>query len=153
MKSIELKNIIREEVRKVLKEKAASQAQQQAAGIALSYKRGELPASKLRDAGKAMAKMSEKELEKIAGTKHKELPKKVEKKKEMSESAYALDAALSLPEFLTGVGLAVGAAVVAYREAFGEKMSPADVKSGAMTAALDSKTPEEKQSFFSKLFK
>jgi hypothetical protein len=58
-----------------LEEKAVSQAQQQAAGIALAAKRkGEKPAGK--GAAASMAKMSTKELEKYAGTKHKGLPKK-----------------------------------------------------------------------------
>ena len=84
MKKSELAQIIREEIQNVLKEKAVSQAQQQAAGIALAVKKGDVPASKLRDAGKAMVKMSTKELEKLAGTPHEGLPKKV--KKEVSEA-------------------------------------------------------------------
>jgi len=77
MKKSELIQIIKEEVKAILKEKAVSQAQQQAAGIALAVKRGDSPTSKLKDAGKAMSKMPEKELEKLAGTKKKALPKKV----------------------------------------------------------------------------
>jgi hypothetical protein len=60
----------------VLAEKAVSKAQQQAAGIALAAKKsGKTPAGK--GASAEMAKMSTKELEKFAGTKHKGLPKKV----------------------------------------------------------------------------
>lgn len=59
-----------------LNEKAESKAQQRAAGIALSAKRGETPKSKLKGPAKEMMKMSTKELEKYAGTKHKGLPKK-----------------------------------------------------------------------------
>jgi len=58
----------------VLAEKAVSKAQQQAAGIALAAKRK----GKKATGGKAsaeMGKMSTKELEKFAGTKHKGLPK------------------------------------------------------------------------------
>lgn len=56
-------------------EKAVSKAQQQAAGVALAAKRkGKKPAGK--GASAEMAKMSTKELEKFAGTKHKGLPKK-----------------------------------------------------------------------------
>jgi hypothetical protein len=56
-------------------EKAVSKAQQQAAGIALAAKRkGETPPGK--GAAAEMAKMSTKELEKYAGTKHKNLPAK-----------------------------------------------------------------------------
>lgn len=55
---------------------AASKAQQQAAGAALAAK--EKGTTKgLKGASKAMAKMSKKELEKIASTKHKGLPKHV----------------------------------------------------------------------------
>ena len=60
----------------VLAEKAVSVAQQQAAGIALAAKKsGKKPAGK--GASAEMSKMSTKELEKFAGTKHKGLPKKV----------------------------------------------------------------------------
>lgn len=62
----------------VVSEKAVSKAQQQAAGVALAAKRkGEKPAGK--GASAEMAKMSTKELEKFAGTKHKGLPAKKEK--------------------------------------------------------------------------
>jgi len=61
----------------LLLEKAVSQDQQQAAGAALAAKRGDIPASSLKGASKEMYKMSEKELEKFAGTKHKGLPTKV----------------------------------------------------------------------------
>jgi hypothetical protein len=58
----------------VLAEKAVSKAQQQAAGIALAAKKsGKTPAGK--GASAEMSKMSTKELEKFAGTKHKGLPK------------------------------------------------------------------------------
>jgi hypothetical protein len=56
-------------------EKAVSKAQQRAAGIALAAKRkGKTPPGK--GAAAEMAKMSTKELEKYAGTKHKGLPAK-----------------------------------------------------------------------------
>jgi hypothetical protein len=58
-----------------IEEKAVSKAQQQAAGAALAAKRGDAPKSKLQGASKEMMKMSTKELEKYAGTKHKGLPK------------------------------------------------------------------------------
>ena len=54
---------------------AKSQAQQKAAGAALSAKRGDTPKSELRGASRQMAKsMSEKELEKMASTKRKGKP-------------------------------------------------------------------------------
>jgi hypothetical protein len=57
-----------------LQEKSVSKAQQQAAGIALAAKRkGEKPKGK--GAAADMAKMSKKDLEDFAGTKHKGLPK------------------------------------------------------------------------------
>jgi hypothetical protein len=60
---------------------AKSQAQQKAAGAALSAKRGDTPKSKLRGASKQMAEsMSEKELDKIASTKRKGKPARAGKK-------------------------------------------------------------------------
>lgn len=48
-------------------------------GLVLAYKRGEIPASKVsKNVKQVAASMSEKELEKYAGTKHKGLPKKAE---------------------------------------------------------------------------
>ena len=68
--------------RKVLEsfiaEAAVSKAQQQAAGAALAAKRGDAPKKGLKGASKEMMKMSTKELEKYAGTKHKGLPKHVD---------------------------------------------------------------------------
>jgi len=61
-----------------IEEKAVSKSQQQAAGAALAAKRGDAPKSSLQGASKEMMKMSTKELEKFAGTKHKGLPKKKE---------------------------------------------------------------------------
>ena len=54
---------------------AKSQAQQKAAGAALSAKRGETPKSKLKGASKQMeASMSEQQLEEFAHTKRTDLP-------------------------------------------------------------------------------
>jgi hypothetical protein len=59
---------------------ARSKKQQMAAGAALSAKRGETPKSKLKGASKEMAEsMSEKQLEEIAHTKRKGLPKSASK--------------------------------------------------------------------------
>lgn len=56
---------------------AKSQAQQKAAGAALSAKRGETKKSELRGASKEMYEsMSEKQLEEFAETKRTSLPKK-----------------------------------------------------------------------------
>ena len=56
---------------------AKSQAQQKAAGAALSAKRGDTKKSSLKGASKSMEKsMSEKELKEMAETKRKRLPKK-----------------------------------------------------------------------------
>lgn len=55
--------------------KAKSKIQQQAAGAALSAKRGDTKKSELKGASKKMAdSMSEKELEDLASTKRKNLP-------------------------------------------------------------------------------
>jgi hypothetical protein len=56
---------------------AKSQAQQKAAGAALSAKRGDTKKSTLKGASKNMEKsMSEKELKELAETDGKQLPKK-----------------------------------------------------------------------------
>lgn len=56
---------------------AQSKQQQKAAGAALAAKRGDMPKSKLKGASRDMEKsMSEKELEDLAETKRKDLPKK-----------------------------------------------------------------------------
>ena len=56
---------------------AKSQQQQKAAGAALSAKRGETKKSELKGASKGMYEsMTEKELDDMASTKRKSLPKK-----------------------------------------------------------------------------
>ena len=55
---------------------AQSQQQQKLFGLALAFKRGEVPSSEVSDEIKAIAdRMSEKEIEDFASTKHKGLPK------------------------------------------------------------------------------
>ena len=57
--------------------KAQSEAQQKAAGAALSAKRGETPKSKLQGASKEMYEtMTEKELEDMAATRHDKIPER-----------------------------------------------------------------------------
>ena len=59
---------------------AKSKKQQMAAGAALAAKRGEKSKSSLRGASKRMANsMSEKELEKLASTKRRKVPKRASK--------------------------------------------------------------------------
>ena len=59
---------------------ARSKAQQQAAGAALSAKRGERPKSSLKGASKEMVgSMTEKELEDMASTKRKGKPERASK--------------------------------------------------------------------------
>ena len=59
---------------------AKSKAQQQAAGAALSAKRGETPKTELKGASKQMVEsMSEKQLEEFAATKAKGKPEHVRK--------------------------------------------------------------------------
>lgn len=56
---------------------ARSKAQQKAAGAALSAKRGEQSKSRLKRASRQMVEsMSEKELEELARTKRRDLPKR-----------------------------------------------------------------------------
>lgn len=56
---------------------AKSKAQQKAAGAALSAKRGDTKVKELKGASKSMYKsMSETQLEELASTKRKSLPKK-----------------------------------------------------------------------------
>lgn len=58
---------------------SVSTKQQKFMGLVLAYKRGEIPGSKVsKNVRQVAASMSEKELEKFAGTKHKGLPRKVE---------------------------------------------------------------------------
>ena len=56
---------------------AKSKAQQEAAGAALSAKRGERSKGSLKGASKSMMSMSEKELKKMASTKRKGKPEHV----------------------------------------------------------------------------
>lgn len=57
---------------------AKSEAQQKAAGAALSAKRGDTPKSKLKGASKQMVEsMTEKELDEMASTKRKGKPQHV----------------------------------------------------------------------------
>lgn len=70
----------------VVSEKAVSQQQQKLMGLALAYKRGEVEADKISPEAKAMAdKMSEKDLEDFAKTKHKDLPVKKEEAEQVDE--------------------------------------------------------------------
>lgn len=63
-----------------------SQQQQKLMGLALAYKRGDVPDSKVSDKIKKLASaMTKSDLEKYASTKHKGLPKKVENKLSVEE--------------------------------------------------------------------
>jgi len=74
---------------KEFKEKAVSKQQQKLMGLALAYKRGDVPDSEVSDTVKDLAKsMSTKELEDFASTKHKGLPQKVDEAK--SSTGYEL---------------------------------------------------------------
>ena len=65
---------------------AVSQQQQKIMGLALAYKRGDVPPNEVSSTIKKIANaMSEKELEKYAGTSHKNLPKKVDEKDIMNK--------------------------------------------------------------------
>jgi len=70
----------------VVSEKSVSQQQQKLMGLALAYKRGEVSADKISPEAKAMAdKMSEKDLEDFAKTKHKGLPVTKEEAEQVDE--------------------------------------------------------------------
>ncbi len=69
---------------------AVSKAQQQAAGAALAAKK-KGKTTGLKGAAKSMAKMTKKELEKVASTKHKGLPKHI---KESVEEGEMIDEAM-----------------------------------------------------------
>lgn len=65
---------------------ALSQQQQKLMGLALAYKKGDVPDSKVSDKIKKLANaMTKSDLEKYASTKHKDLPKKVENKLSVEE--------------------------------------------------------------------
>jgi hypothetical protein len=62
----------------------------------------------------------------------------------------ALSGAIPIAQFLAGMGLAVGAAMVAWRASFGDDTPiPKDVKQ--MESELAEKSPQEKKTFFQKL--
>lgn len=71
---------------KNIQEKSVSVAQQKAAGLALAAKRGEKDPDELQGPAKEMMKMSEKDLEDFAKTKHKGLPMKKEETDPITES-------------------------------------------------------------------
>ena len=75
-----IKKAMKESLEKIT-EKAKSEAQQKAAAIALAVKRGEKPKSELFGAAKEMYKMSAKDLEDYASTKHDDIPYKVDEAK------------------------------------------------------------------------
>ena len=86
-------------------EKAVSKAQQRAAGIALAAKRkGKTPPGK--GAAAEMTKMTTKELEKYAGTKHKNLPGK---KDESTDEGIISTPAKLIGKTIGGVAKGVGA--------------------------------------------
>ena len=96
-------NQINESV-EVVSEKAVSKSQQQAAGAALAAKR-KGSTKGLTGASKEMAKMSTKELEKFAGTKHKGLPEKKKAEESFDKEAFrknfeSLVEAKAKPDFL-----------------------------------------------------
>jgi hypothetical protein len=79
-----------------LDEKAVSQAQRRAAGIARAAQKGEIPRSELRGASKEMAKMPAGELKKFAKTREKGLPEKVKKDESVEENTVSGSVAPSM---------------------------------------------------------
>ena len=82
-----IKKAMKESLEKIT-EKAKSEAQQKAAAIALAVKRGEKPKSELFGAAKEMYKMSAKDLEDYASTKHDDIPYKVDEATAISYKTY-----------------------------------------------------------------
>ena len=76
------------------------------------------------------------------------------KSKMVKEAFGELAAGGTIPiaQFLAGVGIAIGAAVVAWKNTFGEE-KPAPKNIEQMEEELTKKTPQEKKSFFKNLFK
>jgi hypothetical protein len=112
----------------MLNEKSVSVAQQKAAGLALAAKRGEVDPSKLEGPAKEMMKMSEKDLEDFAKTKHKGLPMK--KEENNVEEAYTTSSNPKTTDTSTNVK--------AYRKVFDAAMkkfnisSPSELKTDAL---------------------
>ncbi len=79
-------------------EKAKSEAQQKAAAIALAVKRGKMPKSALQGASRDMYKMSEKDLEDFARTKHKGIPERVSEETELDENTMPSNVASRLQQ-------------------------------------------------------
>jgi len=101
-KAMDYLDTARDYMKSQLDEKATSQAQQKAAGIALAAKRkGEKPKGK--GAAAQMAKMSTKDLEDFASTKHKGLPKKV--KETTTSGSVSTGGESSKPKGVYGKGI------------------------------------------------
>lgn len=145
-----------------IEEKSVSIAQQKAAGIALAAKRGEFDPSKLTGAAKQMYKMSEKDLEDFAKTKHKGLPMKKESydvktaKSKMGKidvkSFDDLDAAKAHLEKMKkkghkGIISKNGKPVNESKEAY-QKVFNAAMKKFKINSIADLKTDELKKKFF-----
>ena len=110
-----------DQAHEMIPEKAVSRAQQQAAGAALAAKRGK---GKAIGASKEMEKMSTKELEKFASTKHKGLPKKVKKDEAVEETTVAGSVATSAAPAKSKGGMQFGKGVYegAIAESFDKKL-------------------------------
>lgn len=145
-----------------IEEKSVSISQQKAAGIALAAKRGEFDPSKLTGAAKQMYKMSEKDLEDFAKTKHKGLPMKKESydvktaKSKMGKidvkSFDDLDAAKAHLEKMKkkghkGIISKNGKPVNESKEAY-QKVFNAAMKKFKINSIADLKTDELKKKFF-----
>ena len=77
---------IEEEIKKLVSEKSKSKAQQRLFALAKSVKQGDTPRSEVsKDVLDIADKVSGKEIDKFASTKHKGIPEKVKEKKVKEE--------------------------------------------------------------------
>jgi hypothetical protein len=130
----------------VVMEKAVSKSQQQAAGAALAAKRGD---GKAVGASKEMMKMSTKELEKIAGTKHKGLPDK--KTDESVEEGFDADAKVGDKKKTQHGTLTKTATGVKHERGYTKEKDEDDDAPKAKKAKKESVDPEAFKAKFSKM--
>ena len=147
-----------------LTEKAKSEIQQQAAGAALAAKRGEIPVSDLTGASKRMYDdMTEDQLEDFAGTKHDEVPHKVEEESSVFESirnryAYILGNSDSFPRLNEAVRSTakawddidsmIGLGSLNEEESYDEFFKQAANKFGIDPDSIDELPDDKKKEFF-----
>ena len=86
MNTDKINKTIEEEIKKLVSEKSKSKAQQRLFALAKSVKQGDTPRSEVsKDVLDIADKVSGKEIDKFASTKHKGIPEKVKEKKVKEE--------------------------------------------------------------------